>query len=396
MEVITRGFKLLRNPQHMRITYHTFELGGSGGMERVLVQKANWLAERGYYITILTTEDISGTPSFFPLHPAVRVIPMEIHYNALYDSHSVWRNLVESIRKRRLHKRKVQQFLKENPCDVFVTLQHRNFIPSLRDGSRKVYEAHFSVAAKAEFLKRQSWLYRQAYRMGTWWQERTIKAYDRFVVLTYADRLQRGLANCVAIPNSITITPPPVAASLENKRVICVARYSYQKGLDFLIPAWRSVVERYPDWTLHIFGKTYEREEEYTRLLRQNQVGDSVFLHEPTKDIVAEYLKSSVYVMSSRYEGFPLVLGEAMACGVPCVSYACPYGPEDIIRDGVDGLLVRPVGDIDGLAKGMCQLIGNVELRKQMGTAARKAVQRYMPDKVMQLWVELFSQLTQH
>ena len=293
----------------MRITYHTFELGGSGGMERVLVQKANWLAEHGHQITILTTDDTKGVASFFALHPAVRVVPLEIHYDVLYKSNNVWHNVIESIRKRRLHKRKVQTFLSENPCDIFVTLQHRNFIPFLHDGSRKVYEVHFSVAAKTEFLKRQTWLYRQAYRLGTWWQERTIKAYDRFVVLTQADRQQRGLANCVTIPNSITITPPPVAAPLKNKRVICVARYSYQKGLDFLIPVWRNVVARHPDWTLHIFGKTYGREKEYARLLQQNRVSDSVFLHEPTKDIVSEYL----YLTSKQYSCDTISFGEKLS-----------------------------------------------------------------------------------
>ena len=85
-----------------------------------------------------------------------------------------------------------------------------------------------------------------------------------------------------------------------------------------------------------------------------------------------------------------------MACGVPCVSYACPYGPEDIIRDGVDGILVRPVGNEDELAKAICQLIDNEELRKQMGTAARDGVQRYMPSYVMQQWMALFTQLITH
>ncbi|WP_298064277.1 glycosyltransferase family 4 protein [uncultured Rikenella sp.] len=376
----------------MRIIYHTFDLNGSGGMERVLVQKANWLAEHGYQVEILTTEEDHCEP-FFPLHSQVCATALNINYNRLYKSDNVWRNIIESIRKRQLHKRKLKAYLREHPCDIFITLQHRNFIPKLKDGSRKIFEVHFSTAAKREFLQRLSRLYRLAYRLGTWWQERTIKYYDRFVVLTEADRRERALNNCVAIPNSITIPIPDQTAALTNKRVICVARYSYQKGLDFLIPAWRIVVERHPDWRLDIFGRTYGREKEYTDLLRQNGVETSVRLCEPTQNIVSEYQNSSIYVLSSRYEGFPLVLGEAMACGVPCVSYACPFGPEDIIRDGVDGIIVPQVGNIPGLAAGICRLIENESLRQAMGIASREGVQRYEEKNVMPLWVDLFHQL---
>ena len=376
----------------MHIIYHTFDLNGSGGMERVLTQKANWLAEHGFQVEILTTEEAVCTP-FFPLHPDIHTSSLDINYNRLYDSDNIWHNIIDSIRKRRAHKHKLKAYLQEHPCDLFITLQHRNFIPSLKDGSKKIYEAHFSTAAKQEFLKRKKLLYRLAYRLGSWWQERKLKYYDRFVVLTEADRRVRALPNCIAIPNSITIPAPAIPAALDIKRVICVARYSYEKGLDFLIPAWKIVAQRHPDWSLHIFGRTYGREQEYARLLSEYDVADSIQLHEPTADITSEYLNSSIYVMSSRYEGFPLVLGEAMICGVPCVSYACPYGPSDIIQDGVDGIIIPQVSNIGGLANGICRLIEDEPLRQAMGDAARKNIHRYDEHAVMQLWLNLFNEI---
>lgn len=376
----------------MRIIYHTFDLNGSGGMERVLVQKANWLATHGYQVEIITTEDNACTP-FFPLYPGIRTTVLGIDYDKLYDSNNVLANIWRSISKRRRHRRKLVAYLQENPCDIFITLQHRNFIPAMKDGSKKIYEIHFSTASKREFLKRKGFFYRFAYRIGSWWQERTIKNYDRFVVLTEADRKERSLSNCISIPNSITIPMPPESARLDARRVICVARYSYEKGLDFLFPAWRIVAERHPDWSLHIYGRTYGREQEYTRLLSECGVGSSVRLCEPTQDIVSEYLQSSIFVMSSRYEGFPLALGEAMACGVPCVSYACPYGPEEIIRDGEDGIIVPQVGDISGLAAGICRLIEDEPLRRTMGSAARRNIVRYHENTVMKHWVALFNEL---
>ncbi|WP_300850773.1 glycosyltransferase family 4 protein [uncultured Rikenella sp.] len=377
----------------MRIAFHTFCLNHSGGMERVLTQKANWFAKHGFDVTILTTEEAECIP-FFPLHSDIQTSSLDINYDQLYNSDNVWHNIINSIHKRRSHKQKLKAYLQEHPCDIFITLQHRNFIPNLKDGSRKIFEVHFSAAAKQEFLKRKKLLYRLAYRLGSWWQERKIKYYDRFIVLTEADRRVRALPNCIAIPNSITIPAPAVPAALETKRVICVARYSYQKGLDFLIPAWKIVAQRHPDWSLHIFGRTYGREQEYTQLLSEYDVAASVHLHEPTADITSEYLNSSIYVMSSRYEGFPLVLGEAMICGVPCVSYACPYGPSDVIQDEVDGIIIPQVGDIDGLADGICRLIEDTPLRRAMGASARENIDRFDENQVMQQWIRLFDNLT--
>ena len=119
---------------------------------------------------------------------------------------------------------------------------------------------------------------------------------------------------------------------------------------------------------------------------------DCIFIHEPTSEIIAKYQESSIYIMSSRYEGFGMVLLEAMACGIPCVSFDCPYGPSDIIHDGEDGFLVKHL-DTTALAERICYLIENPEIRKEMGEKAKRNIKRYSRENVMAQWTELFNHL---
>lgn len=127
-------------------------------------------------------------------------------------------------------------------------------------------------------------------------------------------------------------------------------------------------------------------------LIEEQGLQQQVRLHEASATIMQEYLDSSIYVMSSRFEGFGLVLVEAMACGVPCVSFDCPHGPSDIITDGEDGLLVKHL-DVEALAHSICLMIENKEMRKAMGAAAKKNVARYKEECIMQRWEELFKKV---
>ena len=111
-----------------------------------------------------------------------------------------------------------------------------------------------------------------------------------------------------------------------------------------------------------------------------------------TEDIAEEFAKSSIYVMSSRYEGFGLVLAEAMSCGLPCISFDCPYGPREIITDGEDGLLADD-GNIENLAKKLEHLMSNEELRIEMGTMAIQNISRFKPDSIMAQWINLFNSI---
>lgn len=151
------------------------------------------------------------------------------------------------------------------------------------------------------------------------------------------------------------------------------------------------VAQRYPDWSLDIFGKG-SRESALKRQIEKNGLQELVRIHEPVTGIRQEYGKSDFLVLSSRFEGFGLVLVEAMQTGIPCVAFDCPYGPSDIIRDGENGLLVKN-GDVEALAEAICRMIGDEELRMRCGRKAQADALQYAPEVIMAQWDKLFKEL---
>lgn len=191
------------------------------------------------------------------------------------------------------------------------------------------------------------------------------------------------------IPNMLTISPKRVT-NYNVKRVISAGRYMSEKGFDMLIKAWNKLPKELNDWNLYIFGNG-ERST-YQDLVDLYNMQETIHLMPATNDIAEEFSKSSLYVMSSRYEGFGLVLAEAMSCGLPCVSFDCPYGPREIIKDGKDGLLAK-YQDIEDLARKLAQLMSNKEIRQSMGEQAIKNIVRYEPQTIMNQWIKLFETL---
>ena len=217
-----------------------------------------------------------------------------------------------------------------------------------------------------------------------------LKKLDRFVVLTDEDKSNWvGLSNVITIPNPINVFPS-VYSSLTNKRVIAVGRYCYQKGFDLLIRAWIIVSQKHPDWYLDIFGAGNSIE--YKNLRDDLKMSNSIGINSQTDNIFVKYANASIFVFSSRFEGFGMALLEAMATKLAVVSFACPCGPNDIISDGIDGLLVKN-GDIQELADKICYLIEHEEERKCMAEKAKLKAKRYSVDNIMHRWIELFESL---
>ena len=214
-----------------------------------------------------------------------------------------------------------------------------------------------------------------------------IKYYDRLVVLTEEDRKDWGRKdNIVVIPNALTFYPKE-SADLSIPRVIAVGRLSAQKGFDRLIAIWAEIEPYFPDWKLTIIGSgelqdTLERQIGLLKL-------KSVEICPPRAEIIREYLGSSVYVLTSRHEGFPMVLHEAMACGLPVVAYTCKCGPRDIIQDRQDGFLIEE-GDENEFVKRLSQLMADSSLRQKVGNEARRNIIRFALPSVMKKWENLF------
>ncbi len=200
-----------------------------------------------------------------------------------------------------------------------------------------------------------------------------------------------GSANVVCIPNGI----PPVGgprSDNSSRIVVAAGRLTPQKGFDRLLPAWAKVQEKHPDWQLQIYGGG-KLKSKLEKKIDELGIRDSAHLMGYTDQLPEEMAKAAFYVMSSRFEGFPMVLLEAMATGLPVVSFDCPNGPSDAISEGENGFLV-PNGDVDGLAAAMVKMIElDDEKRRDFGAAAYEKAKEYGIDAVAERWEQLFREL---
>lgn len=376
----------------MKIIYCTHSLCNPGGMERVLVNKVTYLVERLHWDISIVTTDQKGRPSFYPLPTGVRVTDLGINYSD-DNVKSVTGKILGYLQKRRRHKRLLTSLLEREKPDIVVSLypSESSFIPDIKDGSKKVLELHFCKYFRLQYGRKG--LLGIIDKWRTHQDERIVRRFDKFVVLTNEDKEYWGnLHNIEVIPNA-AMNMGGHFSDVANHRVIAVGRLDYQKGFDRLIQAWCYIQRdgRYQDWHLDIFGQG-EWHEMLENMISERNLNDSIRLNNPTNQIGREYAQSSLIVMTSNYEGFGMVLVEAMACGVPAVAFDCKCGPRDIISDGENGLLV-PNGDIPGLAEAMMKLMGDYELRRRMSVKARQVVDTYSEKAVMDKWVRLFTSL---
>ena len=219
---------------------------------------------------------------------------------------------------------------------------------------------------------------------------------DALAVLTdgdrdeYGRRLSRPPRRVVRIPDAVA-PPGVVPARLDAPIVVAAGRLTSQKGFDLLIRAFAPVARRHPGWQLRIYGGGREREA-LRQLILAHGLSDDVFLMGPTNQLAQALSEASIFALSSRFEGFGMVVVEAMGCGLPVVSFDCPRGPAEIITPGRDGILVPPE-DEAGLAEGIGALIRDPERRKAYGAAARATARRYEPHVVAAEWERLLDAL---
>jgi len=377
----------------LKIVYCTPALYMAGGVERVLTLKANYMADvLGYDITIILTEG-KEKPLFYPLSKKIKVINLDIDFEALWTC-SFFKKIFVYLQKQRIFKKRLTEELIRLKADITVSLLRReiNFINDIQDGSRKIGELHVNRANYRNFEAGDTNIVKRLF--AKYWMHNLVshlKRLDRFVVLTEEDKVSwTELSNVEVIPDPLAFDIDQVSP-LTNKRVIAVGRYVYQKGFDLLLHAWKLIEQQHPDWELVIYGMGERMP--YEQLIDKLKIDrNRCHLNGSTPDIKAEYLNSSLFVFSSRFEGFGMVLIEAMACGLPVVSFDCSCGPKDIVRNNEDGLLV-PSGCVDSLAEAMHQMMSDESLRQKMAKVATKNVQRYKLNKVCQDWQRLFESI---
>lgn len=374
----------------MKLVYLIAGTFNAGGMERAMTGKANWLARHGYDVSIVTT-DQRRRPPYFPLDEHIRSYDLGINYDE--TNGSLLRKLATFPVKQWRHQKRLTALLGQLKADVVICMFNNDvsFVHKIQDGSRKVLEIHFSKNKKLQYGRRGLWALADRWR--TWREEKLVRKYDRFVVLTHEDAALWGnLPNICVIPNARTFSPDRQAV-LTRKRVLAIGRYDYQKGFDRLLDIWNRVLwlggSKARGWQLDIVGDGPLRQQLQQQIQRLG-LTDSVHLLPPTSDIQTLYLQSSVFVLTSRYEGLPMVLLEAQACGLPIVAFACQCGPRDIITDGSDGFLIAEKKKLL-FAQQLSALMQDPDLRQRMGEAARQSSKRFSEDCIMQQWESLLS-----
>jgi glycosyltransferase involved in cell wall biosynthesis len=218
---------------------------------------------------------------------------------------------------------------------------------------------------------------------------------DALTVLTARDgqsygKHLKGRARIERIPNTVRDMGPG-RADVDARTVLAAGRLTPQKGYDMLLQAWPAVVAEHPDWRLRICGDGKDREL-LERMIGEAGVGGSVSLEGPARELASDMEQASVFVLSSRHEGLPLVLLEAMSKGMAVVSFDCPTGPGDVIEDHRNGLLV-PDRDVDGLARGLAEIMADADLRRRCGDAAAATARGYRMDAVGPRWEALMREL---
>ena len=367
------------------------------GIERVLCQKANYLAEqKGWQVTMLTYEQ-NGEPYPYELSPKVDCVNLDVRLYSAYQAPV----LLRPFRRWQLCRQlllALRRFLAMHETDVVVCTDkdahEQQALLMARTTERLVVEAHTGMIDHVYYQHESISPFR---RMVAAWGYRalrhTVSRFDALAALTPDDARswQQLVSRVVCLPNALSFYPPESASpEADAHRIIAVGRLTYQKGFDLLLQAWSRVERAHPDWRLDIFGDGDDLPV-LTRQLASLHLHRAA-IHPATPAIYDEYMQSAFLVCSSRWESFGLILIESMSCGVPVVSFDCDNGPRNIISDGRNGLLAR-AGDVAHLAERMNWMIEHPEQRAQMATEARHSASRFRQEEVLDRYAGFYQSL---
>ena len=370
----------------MNIIYITDTLALWGGIEKVLSCKAKELTERfGYHVRILTTNQGSH-PLPFEFSENVSYVDLDVNLHRQYRFKAIKR-LLFLYRTRKLFRARLQEQIEEFNADVVVLimLNYADILVGALKHTSWIFESHSSFYS--DKYERKGFLY----RFNCFVNKQCLRHASGVVALTKMDASNWQKVNpfTSVIPNIVHLNDTGVYSDCHSNHVIFVGRFFFQKGIDVLIDVWKIVHMRHPDWVLDMFGEG-ELIGYFKKII--DDLNINIIIHHPEATILQRYCESSMLLLTSVYEPFGLVLPEAMSCGLPVVSFDCPYGPADIITDGVDGFLIKD-RNISEFADRVCQLIEDKDLRVRMGQAAIKSSQRYRADIIMPQWKDLFENL---
>lgn len=375
----------------MRILYCIPHLYNSGGMERVLTQKVNWLATHTEHeITIITTEPMPAGASecYFPLSRKVKVVNLNIDFNTDYTKPLLTKYYAH-MRRMRAYRCALTEYIRAKKIDLCISLCGKEIAFLRHLPCRTIAEMHFAKDQRRLLLmaNHKGPFWSLLGRVRTWQLVCAVKPLEKLVVLTEADKREweeSGCRNVTVIPNPCVFDKVQCTKDKgqRTKTVLAVGRLHEQKGFDMLLQAWDEV-QSTKDWTLRIVGEGPKRTELEAQM-KSLKLQHVTFAGRAT-DVAKEYADASLFVLSSRYEGLPLALIEAMWCGVPCIAFDCPQGPAELLADG-RGWLV-PANDVEKLAEKILYVIAHPDEAQERATKAQAYAQAtYSEEVIMPRW----------
>ncbi|QHA93639.1 glycosyltransferase family 4 protein [Bacillus sp. N1-1] len=384
----------------MKIRFLVFDVYGMGGTVRTVLNVTNYLAQNGYDIEVISVFRHRNIP-FFEIDPRIKVTVLHDVVNRTknqLDLKSKVANKLLKMKSRLIHPDDEGHHF----FSALTDIKMYNYIKSIDSGILVSTRPSFNIFA-SKYVKKDVKVIGQEHLNYAIYPERLkrsiVKHYaslDYLATLTdddttdYKELLSSGSVKVKKLTNSIPKLQGGVSP-LESKTIIAAGRLVPQKGFDLLIEAFKIVNEKHPDWKLKIFGGGRERQN-LLDLIEEKELYNHVVLMGSTPNIDVELMKSSIYALSSRFEGFGMVIVEAMQCGVPVVSFDCPKGPGEIIKHNEDGILVEN-GNIEAFADSLIRLIEDKDLREKFSEKGMENVKRYEIDEIGTKWKETIHEL---
>lgn len=378
----------------INLLYMVPSMYNPGGMERILTDKINFLVENcNYNITIVTT-DQSSKPFFFRLSEKVCVVNFDLNFNDVF-TFGYYKKFIETNRKLKKYKILLLELINTNKIDICISTggKELEFFQTLNISSKKILEIHFSKYFRKQFItsRNSSLISKIIGEIRTWQLMQQTKKLDKVIVITKSDEYEwkKTHQNITQIYNFTSISSD-TNINYNNKVVIAVGRLDAQKGFDLLIDSWALAKSDLGSWQLHIYGQGEWKEMLENKII-ENHLEKNIFLKGVTTDIKAKFEESSFFVFTSRYEGFGLVLAEAMSLGLPAISFNCEQGPSEILNEK-SGFLVE-LYDIEKFSEYLILLTANATLREQMGIEAKKVSLKFSQNEIMKQWDNLLNTL---
>ncbi|MEO8516771.1 MAG: glycosyltransferase [Flavobacterium sp.] len=358
----------------MKILYITPTIYDEGGVSKVLALKTNYLIEQFDYEIYVLTSNNDKTSFFHPFNTKTKAIDLKTKGFKPFK-------IID-------HYKKVNQQIEEIKPDLLVLCDFGwkgfcfNFF--VKTKIPLIFEVHGSIFNETKAIKFPILSFVRASI-----RKLLLKMFRHVVFLSSNSQKEWEITGNI-IPNPMITNLDK--SELKSTKVIAVARHSYEKGVDRLLSIWQKIISVKPEWTLDIYGEGIYLEQNKKLASDLNILSNTNF-YKPVKNINDKYLESSVCLMTSRQEGFPMVLLEAMSVGLPIVAYDCPIGPRSIITNEENGFLIEDGNEKAFVAKTI-QLLEDYEVRKRIGNEAKMAIQKYNIDAIMKQWNALFMTLT--